>query len=292
MGRKDKLGYRSRCSFTKRKLTIKCHWHDRSVNWGHSNVNHGDINRTSDKCTLNPYLCFPRTPWWSPYHHLGYEQDGTLTVYVLVVFMELRHLSIAFYIGSIKHLLWKCNKFYSQFTPCFKFQLLFYDFCIFFFLIYSIQVLYYKSRVREMRCRQENCQKLLFQDHWWLYAPTESERTGLCHRLSTCAFNMTLREWGFMVDFVCFLIYYTSICCCHFYFIFCNRTFPTWGFSGRLDSRVEHRRQGCPHWGQQWHMEIDLSLRCKFPESFPAQRISWERAQVFCFLFFSLFFYF
>lgn len=36
--------------------------------------------------------------------HLGYEQDGTPTVYALVVFRELGCVSIAFYIGSIKRL--------------------------------------------------------------------------------------------------------------------------------------------------------------------------------------------
>ena len=140
-----------------------------------------------------------------------------------------------------------------------------------------------------MRCQQENHQKLLFQEHRWLYTLAANERTGLCHRLPTCAHHTTLKEWGFVVDFVCFLFDYTFVRCCYFYVIFCNRSFPTWGFSWRLDGRVKLQCQGCPHWGQQWCTEIDLSPHHKFPESFPAQRISWERVQKFCFLFFTLF---
>ena len=77
-----------------------------------------------------------------------------------------------------------------------------------------------------------------------------------------------------------------------FILFFCNRTFPPWDFSRRLDSRVEHWRWGRPHWGQQWRMEIDLSPRRTFPESFPAQRISWERVQVFCLFYFLVYFLF
>ena len=83
--------------------------------------------------------------------------------------------------------------------------------------------------------------------------------------------------------------FYTSIRCYRFYFIFRNRTFPAWGFSRRLDGRVKHRCRGRLHCRWQWRTEIDLSPHHKFPESFPAQRISWERVQAFCFLFFSLF---
>ena len=39
-----------------------------------------------------------------PQRHVGFEQDGTPTVYALVASRELGRVSIAFYIGSIKRL--------------------------------------------------------------------------------------------------------------------------------------------------------------------------------------------
>jgi len=66
-----------------------------------------------------------------------------------------------------------------------------------------------------------------------------------------------------------------------------NRSLLTQNFSGWLDSRVEHQRMGHLHWGQQWHMAIDLSLCCRFPESFLSRWICWERVEVKlnCFIF-------
>ena len=47
--------------------------------------------------------------------------------------------------------------------------------------------------------------------------------------LQLCAFNAILKEWGFVVKFIRFLISYASIRCFCFYFI-CNRTFPLKAF--------------------------------------------------------------
>ena len=54
----------------------------------------------------------------------------------------------------------------------------------------------------------------------------------IIHRL--CAFNMILKEWGFVVKFVRFLICYAFIHCFRFYSIF----FVTEPFPSRLFSKV------------------------------------------------------
>ena len=67
---------------------------------------------------------------------------------------------------------------------------------------------------------------------------------------------------------------------CFCLFIFMTDPFPNQSFSWRLDSRIEHQCWGCPHWGQQWCTEIDLSPCHQFPKSFPAWRTTRERIQV------------
>ena len=68
MGRKDELGYRFGCSFTKRESTIRCHWCDRSVIWEDSNVNHNDINRLFAGYQI-------KAPWTHIYSFLTHLSD-------------------------------------------------------------------------------------------------------------------------------------------------------------------------------------------------------------------------
>ena len=115
---------------------------------------------------------------------------------------------------------------------------------------------------------------------------TQSEEwTGNCG-LDKTVFKLQLLQfwrngiWDWCLSHVPFFYIWTFIFACLLLYLSFNRPFSAWSFSWRLDSRVEHQHWGHPHWGRQWHTEIDLSLRCQFPKSFPTWRIRRERTEV------------